>query len=469
MKEFDVVERGIIIKLFYNKELHPYLEDLLPGIFTNSLLRGLAYAMKSIYLNQGVLNIDSLSMFVNTSNEMRQYEKRKKIETVTGNDVSYVFVEEAMGLDTSPKRFKEGYEHLLEKAFRLFSARMADEIKYCTEKFGQEANIKAYAHAINLQYDMLYKRKFKVYEDQIAIAAHKINQAGNFIPTFSSALNANILGFSRGYPDSLLARSQHCKSTFISNQSRFLIKKKVASEVTIISTEELVSDFWQRMYALECKLSIHGMRSGVIKIADEHIQIIKDLYQNRIKVYNVIKYKDVVDLLYSLDSEFIVIDHINAIQFEGRGDAIQNMIGGIPNLITAEKNFLEINKDTSIVNVNQVREKTIDSEIKHRWKRPNYTMAFANSTMYIAAREWVTLYYPYKDVVNRPKEWVGAKKIPTANELYAYIEKNSFGGNMGESTLHIIPDFAIIEDGKITNTDYIPPKNLTEKEKELGW
>lgn len=468
-REFSAIERGVIIKLFHNKVLHPYLEDLLPGIFTNKLLRCIAFAMKSLHKQKSKLDIDSLSIFVGSSNELRTFERKHQAEITTSQDLVFVLIDEAIGLDTSPKLFREAYAQLVESSFKNFSRRMADDIKYYTEKFGQEASILTCSSSINKVHNLLYKRKFKNYNDQIGDAANQINLTTNFIPSFSTELNNAILGFSKAYPASMLARSQHCKSTFISNQARFLIRKKITDKVAIISTEEQSTDFWQRMYALDCKFSIHGMRSGVVKIGNEHVQILKDLYENRIMFYNQIKYRDVVDLLFTLDAEFIIIDHINSIQYEGGGDAIHNMIGGIPNLITMEKNFLDINRDTVILNLNQVREKNIENEIKHKWKRPNYGMAFASSITYVAAREWITLYYPYKDVINRPREWTGSKNIPTENELYVYVEKNSFGGNLGEHKLRLIPDLALIEDANLSKVDFTPPKKLTKKEEELGW
>ncbi len=194
-------------------------------------------------------------------------------------------------------------------------------------------------------------------------------------------------GWSKGYAASILARSGHGKSTFITNEIRHKIKKNIVDKVAIISTEEEENVFWQRMFAIECGLSLEGMRQGLIKISDSQIEAIQKIYGDRIIFKYEISYGKIIQFLYSLaDVQFIVIDHLNAIDYPGRGNALQNMPGGIAKLITQEKKFLKMNPETAIVNVNQVKEKDLPN-IRSYWKCPSYEMAYGSSTTYFAARE----------------------------------------------------------------------------------
>jgi hypothetical protein len=92
-------------------------------------------------------------------------------------------------------------------------------------------------------------------------------------------------------------------------------------------------------------------------------------------------------------------------------------------------------------------------------------MAYGSSTTYFAAREWLTLYYPWKDMVNRPQEWLKAKVKPDIVDLHFEVQKSSFS-EIGKGKLYWAGDLALMQDvKKKSTTEFIAPQEEMDLDK----
>lgn len=435
-----MVEGMFLRKLVYNPEWHKLIKHMLPGIFSVPAHKYICYAMKKLESKGIRITANNIVLYISKETDVSVFRRKLKLPMADPQEIEDILTD--MEKDTSAELIDQAYENIIDLAYRRFTKEALSEIAWRMQFMDKGAEIAALCSATARTYHTLtaHKRVLKLAKrtSGISEAAHSINTAGRTIPTFSKGINRYIGGWTRGWANVLMARSGHGKSNFITNEARHKIDKGIVDKVAIISSEEGRDVFWTRMFASVFNLSTSSMRAGIAKATKEQEQELEAMYGDKILFENYVKYKDVVELLFSLrDYELIYIDHINAIEYPGNGNAIANMIGNIPSLISREKEFLKSNPESVIININQVAEKQIEGSIKDYWKMPHHELAYGNSVSWVACREWVTLYYPYKDICNRPNEWVHVDPLqkPTNTDLYVKVEKSSFT-DMGEAQLY---------------------------------
>lgn len=434
------MEAMFLRKLLYNPDWHKLIKHMLPGIFSAPSHKYICYAMKKLQEKGIKVTSNNIVLYLSRETDVSIFRRKLKLPLAIPSEIEDILVN--MEKDTSDELIEEAYDQLIDLAYRRLMKEGLSEIAWripYTNKAGEIASI---CNSIGKQFYILTAHKgvtkLVKHKSGIMKAGDSINTAGRTIPTFSRGINRYIVGWTRGWVNVLMARSGHGKSNFITNELRHKIDKGISDKVAIISSEENEDTFWARMYASVFNISTSSMRAGITKITEEQKIQLNDMYGDKIIFEYVTKYKDAIEFLYSLKGfDLIYIDHINAFEYPGNAGALNNMISNIPSLISREKEFLQRNPDSVIINVNQVAEKQIDGAIKDYWKMPVHELAYGNSASWIAAREWVTLYYPYKDIVNRANEWTHVDPIqkPTNNDIYVKIEKSSFT-DIGETQLY---------------------------------
>jgi len=77
---------------------------------------------------------------------------------------------------------------------------------------------------------------------------------------------------------------------------------------------------------------------------------------------------------------------------------------------------------------------------------PSKEDAFCSSVLEQASRQFLSIYYPYKDIIDKDNmnKFMG-KAVPTANDIQLSIEKNSYG-DLGVFDLKYYPDYGRYED-----------------------
>lgn len=450
--ELPNIEERFLRRLLNTPSKHHLLEIILPGIFSQTINRLIIFIMKQMYAKRIPLTLNNILQYYIQSKEVRSFRYKYKIPMYSQDDLtSHLDVKEPVIPDDL---FDSSYLTVIEIGFRRFTYLKMKEMAYHLKYVNHNLEIASLAKSIYGLEQILRRNKVnsqRAGKGGIRKALNKINEVEGIIPSFSKAINNLTMGWSRGYPNALLARSSHGKSTFIFNEIQHKIKHNIVNKIALISPEEDDVTFWRRASAFEFNLNITALKAGLVKITDEQMAIVEKKYEGKVDFFHedMVKYRNVIDLLFSLqDYELIIIDHVTAIEYAGSGNSLQNLAGGIIYLVHRETEFLSKNKQSTIINVNQVREKDIESSIKTYWKMPSYTMAYGNSVTYVASREWITLYYPYRDLVNRSYEWMGVTDLPTMNDLHFAVEKSS-SGEIGSGVLQFIPEYARLSDKDI--------------------
>ncbi len=443
------MNKSEIEKIFIRRVIlsnSPLLDKILPGVFTEPAVQVLCWIAKTLKQSNIRVTYNNVTLFfIKEKYRIKRFMQKMKVAPSLEEIVNIInpdIIEPQY--ETSPEFLEEVFESIKEDTFRRFAEQRAEDIKRLSEIPGKSYEIIANAKAITKLHEIF--SSIKIEEDWITKSAVALNSV-RIIPTAFKDINHYIFGWSRGYPNAILARSSHGKSTFITNEIKYQLSKGL--KVALISVEENPETVWQRFFCNEFHISITDLKLGTIKITPEQIQTIKEKYGNLALYHaNMVYYNQVLTTLNRIvkDMDIIFIDHINAIKYPGGSNDIANMPGGIVSLINAQKMILTEHKQCTIINVNQVSEKQI-ANIPSYWKMPDYTMAYGNTVSYFASREWITLYYPYRDLINRPSEWVGVIDLPSPNELYFAVEKSSTG-TIGGGILEFIPEYAKILDRK---------------------
>lgn len=451
------IEKLFLRRVIFNGS--PIIDQLLPGMFTLPECQALVYMVKLLKENKiKITKNNVLTLYVKERTRINSFFKKRWIKPEL-NSILEIVDDSIPERPSDEESLKEFFNMIKENTFQRFVDGRIEDIKKLNEISGKSWEIIAMAKSILKVYDIL--NNVIIEKDWITESAKEIN-AQRTIPTFSKLINRYIFGWSRGYPNAIMARSSHGKSTFITNEVKYQIENGL--KVYIISPEENEITFWQRIFCNEFNIDMLKLKTGAERILPEHIDKVKQKYTGKLIFLHkdMVYYNNLISALYRIkDADIIFIDHINAIKYPGGGNDIANMPGGIISLINAQKNYLNNHKNTTIINVNQVSEKQI-SNIPTYWKMPDYTMAYGNTVSYFAAREWITLYYPYRDLINRPLEWSGVVEAPGINELYFAVEKSSTG-TIGGGVLNFIPQYA-----KITDMyEYATKKESEVKQEEL--
>ena len=456
-------------KLFHNPILQDkHLRNLLPGVFFNIKRRLIVYIMQR--LKDAVTDVtrDNILMwFTKKDDHLLVFLKKNNINELTDEDLELYLYDPSV--DTSDRMADFAFDELYKVAFTRFVEDRLGEVKYINSygrKSGQTM-ILSNAKAIIKMHDILYNHSIGK-RDQLQEAMDMVNSNDEYIQTCLSSLNSYIGGFSRGYVGSIIAKSSHCKSTFADYNSVHTLVKQRANEITIITPEESAATRWRRIIAMITKTSTTQMRQKNVKITNEHIETVKKALGNRLKIIDSAhKYKDVVDAMEASKSDMIVVDHVNAIDYPGVGDFMSRMIGGIPGLINTQK-VIAKQKHMAIINLSQVNDKDIQRSDRLS-KAPRYWDAYGSSVLYQAAREYLALWYPYKEFDDNPMMF--GNRPPSPNDVQIAIEKSSFSA-INKFNVIYEPDFATFRDNpnvmtKVnSNSNYIAPSEKATYEQQ---
>jgi hypothetical protein len=422
-----IYEQGVLLKLYYNKTLQDrYLPDIMPIIFTKNR-KIMALTMKYLHSTKTEINLENMLLAQKTPEIMTACRKYK--QKYLDRDTLIDFFElDAFTpkISHSPDLFEEAFEQLHDETFFEFVEKFGEDFKYDTA-YKNKHSILSRAKAIQKIYDVLYKSKVKNRKDGIRQAVAFLRSKKNYIPTFSTAMNSSVGGFSRGFAATLMGKPSHGKSTLMTYLSIYLIKKNLVDKVSVLSAEEPEEIFWRRVFSAYYKIPMDLLRSGEYDLSEKQVLEVERVFKNRINFYAVNTLGAAADTLFTLeDSELIWLDHVNALKYP-RDD----MNSGIFALVSREKEFLAKHKDNCVVNLSQVNTKRMLSAGRLVATKED---AFGSSYLEQAAREMLTVYYPYADATDeglhnlwkdsKYKKW-DIEHIRDTVELH--VQKNSFG------------------------------------------
>lgn len=437
-----IFEKSLLIKLFYNEKLQKeYLDDLLPGVFTEYKL--LAFLLKLTYQSKHSFTIDNL-ILLQESGKVKAFMKKNNIQgKYTYEALDEIFND--LTANKSSEYFKEAYEVVHDEAFFRFVEEQKEEFTYANA-YKDRMLILSRAKAIIKLYDILFKRKIKRREDGIFNAINFINNKKAYIPTFSNKLNSVIGGLSRGFAASVIARPSHGKSTFMTWNAMWSLENNIVDSVTILSGEEPEEIFWRRIISAHFKIPSEMLRSGDYQVSRQQYEEMKKTYEDKLRFFRVTSLEDTIDTLNTVDSELICLDHVNSIRYPAGDD-----VKGIKELVRQENEFLESNKDSVLINFSQVNVKTM----KHAGRLfPTKEDALGSSYLEIASREFLSIYYPYLDSIDPETNKAFHKKknnyLAVPDRIQISVEKNSFGSK----GIHTLKFHNTI--GRYEDTDELP-------------
>ena len=455
----EIFERAYLLKLYYNPHLaDKYLDQTLPATFFNRTIRVMIYLFKRLKDKGLNLSIDSLSIISQKPDEsMKAFLKKHKVAIPSTREM-LVMLNETSIVDTSDELFEEAREQVLKLSFARFVEDILSEVKwyngYTNEDYHSQilSRFKAGAKI----HDLIYSRTVNK-RDMYAETQFLINSENEYIPTSSQVLNSYIGGFTRGYVDAIIAKSSHGKSSWADfNIAQNIFSGKVRKVIKITPEEDAGTQL-RRYLAMILKMPTSAMRLKTVKITDEHIKILKEKLAGRLEIHDrVNKYKDIIDLMHSVKfTDMIWVDHINSIDYPGNGSYLANMIGNIPGLIGAQK-LIAKEKNIVIVNLSQVGDKEIQKSDRLN-KAPRYFDAYGSSVLFQASREYLSLWYPYKDWEDSV---IHTGNIPSINDIQISIEKSSFS-KVGKLMVHFDPEFNLFADKSqkaLKKLDYVAPQ-----------
>lgn len=459
----DLYEKIYIVKVFHNERLHPELGGISPSLFTDNKRRSVVYLMKRLYETKVAVTLDNLHVYGSHPDDHYLAFIRRTFLCKFGEEAKYLLTLDDLNdilydtvIDASDNLFEMIKENLNVLAFARFVAQQLDEIKYGISYQNRDyhADILARTKGIQTFHKLLFTNE-SVKRNQLSETKTRINSNDEYISTSSQLLNSHIGGFTRGFVDAIIGKSGHGKSTWTDYNIVHTLRSGKVSKVVKITPEEPADFTWRRIISMVCNLSTTGMRNKLVKITDEHIKKVGELLEKRLKIYdNVFKLKDIKEVIRMADGEQIYVDHLQSIEYPGRANPLMNMIGEIPGLILFEERIAK-QKNISIINLSQVGDKEIARSERFS-KRPRYHDAYGSSVLYQKAREFLAVYYPYKDYDENPQTFYG--NAPTINNYEIGIEKSSFSA-LGIIRLNFDYEYSRFTDEVVSKTklktDYI--------------
>lgn len=460
----DVYERAFIVKVFHNEELQErFLDKTLPGTFEDRKRRLIIFLMKALHENKQPISVENMMMLqTNPTDELSAFIRKHKVSLFSEGEL-YNMVNE-IGVDSSSVFFAEAKDEILKASFARFVEDAISDIKYWNSYNDRDYHtaILGKSKAIIRVHDIIYDRLGEK-RDQMEEAKELINDQNEYIPTSSQALNSYLGGFTRGYVDAIIAKSSHGKSSWVDwNILQNIVTGKIASKVVKVTPEEDAATQLRRYLAMICGLSTSGMRFKTIKVTDEHLRTVKEKLTGKLEIHDdIYKMKDIIDFMYSVKADMLYVDHINSIDYPGSGTYLSRMIGNIPGLIDAQKRVAK-KKQMSIINLSQVGDKEIQKSDRIS-KAPRYWDAYGSSVLYQASREYLALYYPYKDW---EEMGIMMSEQPSPNDIYVNIEKSSFSA-IGKVKLFFDPEKNLFLDSEaakrnLAKLNYTAPEEQTK-------
>ena len=455
------------MKLFQNENVRQkYLEDIVPQIFLDKKRRLVCYVMKELKRTNEMITPETVIMKIKSPDMVINNFKTKHFITDFNTDEIFdmAYDETVNSLDAL---IDVTYKQLLSSAFTRFVSDALFDMEEANRQYNQSRVI-AKAKGIIRVNEIIYNRIINTGKvDQIQSTRDFINNPDEFIRTHSQVLNTIMGGFTKGYVDSIGAKSGHTKSSWTdANVLQNLLTGK-ANQITIISPEESAELRWRRMFASVCGIPISQMRQKSAEITEKHVKTIREKLENKLIIIDgIYSYDEVIRAMQDSVSDMIYIDHINSIIYPGRGTSMENMIGGIPGLVNIQKRIAK-EKHISIVNLSQVNDKQIQRSDR-LIKAPRYWDMYGSSALYHAARELLMIWYPIKDYESM--ETVQLRNPPTVNDIEIRVEKSSFSST-GLAYLNFNPELNKFTDKNphkyLSKQNYIAPEEKGVDQMEL--
>ena len=464
----SVYERHYIVKLFNNLKIQEEcLDSTLPGIFLDGKKRYIVYLMKRLKEKKMAITVDNMVIFQANPDDSLMAFLRKQHKNVytskplSDDELKKFFLSEGdiydivhdVGIDAQADSgtFEIIKKEMLLMSFARFIEDMLPEIKHYNKHLSEQSQ---YAVISKLKagtklYDILHTR-MESKQDVLVSAMNYINSEDEYIRTSSRVLNSFIGGFSRGYVNTIIAKSSHCKSSWTDFNIADCIINNKAEKIVKITPEEDSDVQIRRFIAMICKIPTNAMLLKTVKITTDHIKLVKDTLAvgNRLVIYD--KYQDegkIKEIINSLtDADMIVVDHVNSIDYPGRNGWLNNMINGIPGFInfckSTSKRVNTHGKKTSTILLSQVGDKEIQRS-ERLSKAPRFYDAYGSSALYQASRQMLALYYPYKD---QDDMGISLDNQPCGiNDVQIAIEKSSFS-MVGKVQLYFDPNLNLFKD-----------------------
>jgi hypothetical protein len=451
----EIFEKAYIVWLFHKPELREkYLEQTLPATFLDPTKRIIIFAMKKLTEQKVEITVPNLVLYITSNDQALENFLRKHKSKRPDESVIYSMIYDTE-ISASPDLFEQAKKYIINYAFARYVQDRITDIQYQNARPGQNNNIIVGACRSIIKVHDILNGRIETKRNQLEETMSLVNATDEYVRTSSQKLNSLIGGWTRGYIATLIAKSGHTKSTWIDYDTvQSLLSGKISS-ASIISPEESASTRWRRIIAMICKIPTTAMRQKTALITEENIKHVKEILADRLFIYDeATKYKEVLELMNSIKTDKIVIDHLQAIDYPGTGDFLMRMIGNIPAVIDFEKRQAK-QRHQVIINLSQVNDKEIQRS-ERLIKAPRYWDAYGSSVLYQASREFLALWYPYKDQDDN------AMGIQTGNfsvnDIRMSVEKSSFT-SIGKVKLLYNPEYATFMDAEhVKNQDYTPPE-----------
>lgn len=454
----DIFERAYLVKLFHNEKLRDrYLPETLPQVFLDPKRRLLVYLMRLLHDNKLNITVDNILMVQSRQSEnLKAFLKKNRVNKLEENEVIEMLFDTTV--DGREQFFENCKDEILHASFTRFISNLLDEIEHYNDlnnvKYDSYimSRFKAGQRIHNIIYNRLGDKRDMYHETQ-----EMVNDPEEYVPTASRVLNSYIGGFTKGYVGSIIAKSSHGKSSFTDYNILQNITSKKVDKVAKITPEENAATQLRRYLAMICKIPTSGMRLKLVQVTNEHLQAVKAKLDNHLIIRDdVFKMKDIIELTESLKVDMIYVDHMNSIDYPGTGTYMERMIGNIPGLVDAQKRIAK-QKNIPIINLSQVGDKEIQRSDR-LIKAPRYWDVYGSSVLYQASREFIALWYPYKDQEDNSF----TTEQFTMNDMRIHIEKSSFS-KVGRLKVHFEPDFNLftdtdVETKKVEKGNYVPPR-----------
>ncbi len=416
----EIYEKAVLVKLFHNSELREkYLPDLILGLFYDRDRRILAFIMKELFERKLLISVENLVIAQN-NRIVKAFAAKHKIPLPLSEDkISNIVFD--VGVDGSPNLFEDAYHNLHDEAFAYYVENSITDFTYDLG-YKNRSGIIAKAKAIQKVHDIIFSSKLKQRVNQIDSAFEEVNKGSGYLRMSSNKITSLVGGWSKGFVGSAIGRPSHNKSTWFTYDSTWQVNHNGLPEVHVIGSEETPTAFWRRIFGIELSVPIRSLIEGDIKLSNEDLKRIKEKYEGKIMFHPLRYLDDITDLMNSLNGvPYIWIDHINSIIYPK-----DDMYSGIITLVNRQKQWLDKNPQSVVVDLSQVNTKKMKQSGR---LFPHKEDAYMSSILEQASREFLSFYYPYKDSIDPEvaNHFRGKGHLCKQDLIQVSIEKSSYG------------------------------------------
>lgn len=416
----EIYEKAVLIKLFHNPELQDkYLSDLILGLFYDRDRRLIAHIMKELQKIKVKISVENIIIAQNQS-LIKSFAYKHKITLPLSEGKVYDELHDT-SVDGSINLFEDAYHNLHDEAFAYYIENSIADFSYDLG-YKNRSGIMAKVKAIQKVHDIIFASKVKQRVNQIDNAYTEVNKGSGYLRMSSKKITSLVGGWSKGFVGSAIGRPSHNKSTWFTWDSVWQVNHNNLSEVHVIGSEETPTAFWRRIFGIELNVPIRAMIEGDIVLSQEDLKRVKEKYDSKI-IFHPLRYlDDITDLMNSLNGvPYIWLDHINSVIYPK-----ENMYEGIRILVNRQKEWLDRNPRSVIVDLSQVNTKKMKQSGR---LFPHKEDAYMSSILEQASREFLSFYYPYKDSIDPEvsSHFRGKGHLCKQDLIQVSIEKSSYG------------------------------------------